>query len=90
MGSFEYVMALISIVIGLAITHILAGLGAMAHRLRGHSAPIKLDLVYLLWVGTTFIWLVTFWWWEYKFQEIGFVWTLSAYLFVILYATGLS
>ncbi len=48
MGTFEYVMVLVSIVVGLAITHILATAGETVHRLRGHGARIRLDPVFLL------------------------------------------
>lgn len=50
MDQFEYVMALVSVVVGLGLTHILSALGAGVHRLRGHGAPIKLEPIYLLWV----------------------------------------
>lgn len=53
--SFEYVMVLVSIVIGLALTHVLSALGAAVHRFRGHGSPIRLEAVYLLWVGFTLL-----------------------------------
>ncbi|MEJ2548803.1 MAG: hypothetical protein P8125_13500 [Gemmatimonadota bacterium] len=89
MGAFEYVMVLVSIVIGLAITHLLNALAAGVHRLRGHGEPLRLEAVYLLWVGFLLIWLVSFWWWEFKFQEIESEWSFGLYLFVISYAVSL-
>jgi len=89
MGAFEYVMVLVSIVIGLAITHILNALAAGVHRLRGHGEPLRLEAVYLLWVGTVLVWLISFWWWEFKFQEIEPEWSFGLYLFVISYAVAL-
>jgi hypothetical protein len=68
--SFEYVMVLVSIVIGLAITHVLSAFAAAVHRLRGHGDPIRLDAVYLLWTGYVMIWLVSFWWWEFQLQAL--------------------
>jgi hypothetical protein len=85
MGTFEYVMALVSIVVGLALTHVLSALGTAVHRLR-HGPPIRLDAVYLLWVGFVIAWLLSFWWWEFKFHELDIKWTYGLYLFVILYA----
>jgi hypothetical protein len=88
MGPFEYVMTLVSIVVGLALTHILSALGSAVHRLR-HGPPIRLDAVYLLWVGFVLAWLLSFWWWEFKFHDLDIKWTFGLYLFVILYAVVL-
>ena len=89
MDSFEYIMVLVSIVIGLGITHILSSIGSAIHRIRGHGAHIRLDPVYLCWVGTMFIWLTTFWWWEFKFSKLDIEWTVYLYLFIIGYAVCL-
>ena len=86
MSEFEYVMVLVSIVIALAIAHVLTAVAEAIHRFRGHGEPIKLDAVSLLWVGFVLIWLVSFWWWEFKFQEIAVEWSYGLYLFVISYA----
>lgn len=89
METFEYVMVLVSIIIGLALTHILTALGGAVQRLRGHGPPIRLEATYLLWVGFVLIWLVSFWWWEFRFQELQIEWTFGLYLFIILYAIWL-
>lgn len=89
MGTFEYAMVLVSIIIGLALTHVLSALGAAVHRLRGHGDPIRLEAVYLLWVGFVLIWLVSFWWFEFRFQELDVEWSYGLYLFLILYAVCL-
>ena len=89
MDGFSYVMTLVAIIIGLGITHILSGVGQAIHRLRGHGAPIRLEAVYLLWVGTIFIWLISFWWFEYKFYDLQTEWTFGLYTFVVLYAVVL-
>jgi len=86
MSAFEYVMVLVSIVIALAVTHLLTALAEGIHRFRGHGEPIKLDAVFLLWIGFVLVWLVSFWWWEFKFQEIAVEWSFGLYLFVISYA----
>ena len=86
MDQFEYVMALVSVVVGLGLTHILSALGAGVHRLRGHGAPIKLEPIYLLWVLSVLLLLVSFWWWEFKLQQTVTAWTFPVYLFVIVYA----
>ncbi len=89
MDYFEYVMVLVSIIVGLGLTHVLGALGAAIHRLRGHGPPIRLDATYLLWVGTVLTWLISFWWFEFKYQEITIQWSLDLYLFVIFYAISL-
>ena len=86
MNEFEYVMVLVSIVIALAIAHLLTAVAEAIHRFRGHGEPIKLSAVFLLWVGFVLIWLVSFWWWEFKFQEVAVEWSYGLYLFVICYA----
>jgi len=89
MTSFEYVMVLVSIVIALAIAHLLTAVGECVRRVRGKGDPIKLDAVFLLWVGFVLIWLISFWWWEFKFQEVVTEWSYGLYLFVIGYAIAL-
>ena len=86
MSEFEYVMVLVSIVIALAIAHSLTAVAEGIHRFRGHGEPIKLDVVFLLWVGFVLICLVSFWWWEFKFQEVAVEYSYGLYLFVISYA----
>lgn len=89
MSSFEYVMVLVSIVVALAIAHLLTALGECVRRFRGKGEPIKLDAVFLLWVGYVLIWLISFWWWEFEFQEVVTEWSFGLYLFVIGYAISL-
>lgn len=89
MTSFEYVMVLVSIVIALAIAHLLTALGECVRRIQGKGEPIKLDAVFLLWIGDVLIWLISFWWWEFKFKEVVTEWSFGLYLFVIGYAIGL-
>jgi hypothetical protein len=83
---FEYVMVLVSIVIGLAITHVLTAIAEGVHRLRGHGERLQLDPVYLLWVGYILVWLISFWWYEFNFQALREQWTFGLYLFVISFA----
>jgi hypothetical protein len=89
MSAFEYAMVLISIVVGLAITHILAGLGSAVQRLRGGGPPIRLEGTYLSWVAVIFVWLVFFWWWEFKWSELAPEFGLGLFLFLVLYAVSL-
>ena len=39
--------------------------------------------------GFLFIWLVSFWWWEFKFQDLDVEWSFGLYLFIVSYAMWL-
>jgi len=54
MDSFEYIIALTAIILGLSIAHLLAGLGKTIYRLTGHGKPLKLSWVHSLWVANVF------------------------------------
>lgn len=85
---FEYVMIPPAIVLGLAITHILSGLGRIVHRLAGHGDPIRTDAVHLIWLAHIFSWIVFFWWYSYAWTT-RFEWSLLVFVFLILYAVAL-
>lgn len=89
MSAFEYAMVLISIIIGLGVTHILTSLGSAVHRLRGHGKPLRLDVNYLVWIGFIFGWLVQFWWFEFKWTTLGTDVDFRLYSFLVLYAVSL-
>jgi hypothetical protein len=89
MNAFEYAMVLISIIVGLGITHILSNLGTAVHRLRHHGPAIRLEWNYLVWIAFVFTWLVNFWWWEFKWSELAPDFGFGLYMFLVLYATSL-
>jgi len=89
MSAFEYAMVLISIIVGLGITHILSSLGNAIQRLRGHGPPIRLEITYLAWVAFVFTWLVTFWWFEFKWRDLAPEFGIGLFLFLVLYAVSL-
>jgi hypothetical protein len=86
MSPFEYAMVLISIIIGLGITHILSSLANAVHPFRGDGPPVHLEITYLSWVGFVFVWLVTFWWFEFKWSELASEFGFGLYSFLVLYA----
>lgn len=88
MDRFEYVMVLISIIIGLSIAHMLLGIGGLIDRKTG-GHPIKLSLAHGFWLAFVFMWTIQFWWWEYRFSEIISDWTLGLYFFLVTYAISL-
>ena len=89
MSAFEYAMVLISIIVGLGITHILSSLGSAVPRLRGHGPAVRLELTYLTWVAFIFTWLVFFWWWQFKWNALAPEFGVGLFLFLILYAVAL-
>ena len=89
MSPFEYAMVLISIIIGLGITHILSSLASAIHPLRGDAPRVHLEITYLSWVGFIFVWLVSFWWFEFKWSELAPEFGFGLYTFLVLYAISL-
>jgi hypothetical protein len=81
-NEFEYVMALMAIILGLGITHLLAGFGKIIYRLTGHGTPLRFNWVHFLWVVNTFMWMVFYWW--YSFSRVGREeWALATYLLML-------
>jgi hypothetical protein len=89
MSSFEYAMVLISIIVGLGVTHILSALSSAVHRLRHHGAAIRLEVAYLAWVAFIFSWLLQFWWFEFKWNELAPEFGFGLFFFLVLYAVAL-
>ena len=81
MQMFEYVIVLISIVIGLAVTHLMQGLAGLIQ----NPSRVRIWWVHLVWVAYMILSIVFWWWWEFNLQQIR-VWTFPIYLFVIFYA----
>lgn len=88
MSLFEYVMIPPAIVLGLALTHVLSGLGRTVHRLAGHGRPIRLDWIHLTWLAHVLVWIVFFWWYSYAWTT-RFEWSVLVFMFLIFYAVTL-
>ena len=86
MSQFEYVMVLISIIVGLAVAHILLGISGIVDRVMGHKEPLELSLAHATWLASVFGWLILFWWWEYRFSTRVEEWTVGLYFFLVFYA----
>ena len=80
MTTFEYIAVLVSIIVGLSLTHLLGGVG----RIIGNPGCAKVYWVHLVWTLYAFVYLVAFWWWEYQLSTVE-VWTVQLYLFLVLY-----
>ncbi len=81
MQMFEYIIVLISIVIGLALTHLMQGIA----RLIQHPGRARIWWVHLVWVAYMFLSTIFWWWFEFRLQRIE-TWTFSLYAFVVFYA----
>ena len=81
MTSFEYISTLLSIIIGLGITHLLIGISRLINNPKG----VKIYWIHLVWTFSIFTYMIFFWWFEYKFSSLP-EWTFQVYLFIILYA----
>ena len=77
---FTHIRILIGIVLGLGITHLLRHSAGLVE----HPKRAKVWWVHLIWVLSTFLYLVHFWWWEFRLDTFSH-WTFASYLFVILY-----
>jgi hypothetical protein len=80
-GAFDYVMMLAAIVIGLALTHLMQGVGRIVENPRA----AKVWWVHLVWVAHTGLLSVFWWWFEFALRRTP-VWTFQLYAFVLGYA----
>jgi hypothetical protein len=80
-GMFEYVVVLTSIVIGLALTHLMQGVAGLIQ----HPGRVRVWWVHLVWVAFLFLSTIFWWWWEFHLRDIR-SWTFQLYIFVVGYA----
>ncbi|NIQ81711.1 MAG: hypothetical protein GTN93_27175, partial [Anaerolineae bacterium] len=81
MTLFEYLGVLISVVMGLGITHLLIGTSKVIQ----HRESIRLYWVHAVWTVNILIYILVIWWgmfWWSSLEE----WTFYNFLFVTLYA----
>jgi hypothetical protein len=81
MGLFEYLGVLISVVMGLGITHLLTGTSKVIQ----HRETVRIYWVHTLWTLNVLIYILVIWWgmfWWSKLDE----WAIFEFLFVTLYA----
>lgn len=81
MSISEYILALMSIVVGLAMTQLLSGAAEIAQ----HAKPVRTYWIHTAWMVNLFVTLIHFWWWEFALMQIQ-VWTFLPYAFVICFA----
>ncbi len=81
---FEYAMVLVSIVLGLGIAQMLAGVGDLLQ----HASRLRVYGPYLAWLPLVFFLQIQAWWLFYGLRERA-VWHLPVFLFAMLYPIGL-
>ena len=82
MTPFEYVIVLVSIVLGLSITRLLSGVGEMLQA-RNHA---KQYWVHNLWVLNVFMYNLMIWWVTYRWTtwSKGHSWNFFLFAFILL------
>jgi len=82
MGAFEYLSVLISIILALGMTRVLAGVGEMLQaRSRRH-----IYWVHAVWIVNLFLYLVIAWWIFYRWRDQK-PWNFYLFLFVLISPT---
>lgn len=84
MSPFEYVIVLISIILGLGITTILTGIAEWIK----HAHRSRLYAPYLIWIVLVFVMHVHEWWVSYSLKSIT-RWPMSLFMFIVLYPINL-
>lgn len=81
MDFFNYVMVLASVIVGLAVAHLLQGVARMVQT----QGRAKIYWVHLLWIFLMFHNALFWWWWEFGLSQMR-SWTFELYLFVLYFA----
>ena len=84
MEFFNYVMVLASVIVGLAVTHLLQGVAKMIQ----HPDRKQLYWVHLAWVALMFLNVLFVWWWEFQLAGVRH-WTFELYVFVLSFSVVL-
>lgn len=81
MGIFEYILILVSIVLGFAVTHLMQGVAAIVQ----HPGRLRIWWVHLIWVAYLFLSTLFWWWSEFRLHNVH-TWTFELYALVLSYA----
>jgi phage-related holin len=81
MGVFEYIGVLVSVIMGLGITHLTTG----TSKLIQHRSEVRLYLPHMLWTLNILIFILLIWWGMFSWSGHQ-TWFAYEYLFITLYA----
>src|SRR6266704_903048 len=82
MDAFNYLSVLISIILALGMTRVLAGVGEMLQARTRH----RIYWVHAVWIVNVFLYLVVAWWIFYRWRNQQ-PWTFFLFLFVLISPT---
>jgi len=80
-GLYIHIRILLGMIVGLGLTHVLRHVA----RLIEQPGARRIYWVHLLWVAFVFVYLLHFWWWQFRLSHQA-QWDFNLYLFVTLYA----
>jgi hypothetical protein len=81
MEMYLHIRVLFTIILGLGVSRLLSGVA----RIVQHPKEYKVYWVHLLWALFVFLYLIHFWWWEYRLEAVQ-RWTFPPYFFIAMYA----
>lgn len=81
---FEYIVVLISIILGMGITQVLTGTASIVQRWN----QVTLYWPHTIWIVLVFVFHVQEWWVTYELRTYEY-WRLPVFLFIILYPMNL-
>ena len=81
MDSFEYLIALVSVIAGLGITRSLSGLALLFNARR----QVLVSWIPICWTFNILLWLVAFWWFTFLLSSFE-GWSPGLHIFVLVYA----
>jgi hypothetical protein len=84
MTPFEYVIVLISVILGLGITTILTGVAELIKNVK----PVRLYAPYIIWIAIIFVLHFQDWWLSYQLMSVK-EWSLQFFLLIVLYPINL-
>lgn len=84
MTPFEYVIVLISVILGLGITTILTGVAELIKNMK----PVRLYTPYVVWIVIIFVLHFQEWWLSYQLMSVK-EWSLQFFLLIVLYPINL-
>ena len=82
MDAFNYLSVLISIILALRMTRVLAGVGEMLQARTQH----RIYWVHVVWIVNLFLYLVVAWWIFYRWRNQQ-LWTFFLFVFVLISPT---
>ncbi|WP_426125612.1 hypothetical protein [Pararhizobium sp. PWRC1-1] len=77
---FSHIRVVMGMVISLSMARLLTGLAVLVQ----HPGKTRIYWLHLGWVLFMFLFLIYFWWWEYRLHSVPVI-DFSVYLFVISY-----